>query len=233
MYDVPLNGSKTFRSNVDWPELLNRVKQNEAGAGEELYALISKGMLFFLRRQMPAYLAEERMHDAFMIVLKAIQDGRIEDANAFPGYVITVTKRQYFQHIRSSVNATECSDEFVVNGLPSKVKDNPDSLLEAQRRSTLMTEVLKSMSPERREILNRFYILEQSQEHICTEMKLTDTQYRLLKCRAKTEFGERGRKKLIPRKPLHHTEILSRRLSADDRGKRASAWGAPRTDARK
>ena len=222
-YDVPSNGSKTFRPTVDWPELLNRVKQNEAGAAEELYALISKGMLFFLRRQMPVHLAEERMHDAFMIVLKAIQDGRIEDATAFPGYVITVTKRQYFHHIRSSVNATECSDEFVVNGLPSKVKDDPDSLPEAQRRSTLMAEVLRTMNTECREILNRVYVLQQSQEQVCAEMKLTDTEYRLLKSRARAEFEERGRKKLTPQKPLHHTEIFSRRLSADDRGKRASA----------
>ena len=221
-YDVPLNGSKTFRPTVDWPELLNRVKQNEAGSCEELYSIISKGMLFFLRRKMQAHLAEERMHDVFMIVLKAIQDGRIEDARAFPGYLMTVTKRQYFHHMRSSVNATECSDEFVVDSLPSKAEHNPDSVLEAQRRSTLMAEVLRSMSTERREILNRFYVLEQSHEQICTEMKLADTQYRLLKSRAKAEFGERGRQKLTPRKPLY-AEIFSRILSADDRAKRASA----------
>ena len=223
--DVPSNGSQTFRPNVDWPELLYRVQQNEAGAGEELYSLVSKGMLFFLRRQMSAHLAEERMHGAFMIVLKAIQDGRIKDAKDFSGYLMTVTKGQYrqdFHHIRSSENATACSDEFVLDGLPSKAKYNPDSGLEAQRRSTLMAQVLRSMSPECREILNRFYVLEQSQEQICTEMKLTDNHFRLLKSRAKVEFKERGRSKLTPWKPFF-VEIFSRILSANGREKRARA----------
>ena len=199
--NVPSNGYMTFRTHVDWPELLNRVQQNKPGAGEELYSLISEGWLFFLRRRMPAYIAEDALHDAFVIVLKAIRDGRIENPKAFPGYVMTVTKRQYFLHLQGRVDAAVCSDEFA-DRLPSKSKD-PDSILEAQRRSTLIAEVLLSMSPPRREILNRFYILEQSEEHICIEMNLTTTQHRLLKSRAKTEFGERGREKLTPRKAFY------------------------------
>jgi len=141
-----------------------------------------------------------------------IQDGRIENANAFPGFVMTVTKRQSFQHIHDSVNCWEASNEFAMNNCPSDARANPDSLLEAQQRATLLREVLSSMRPYRREILNRFYVLEQSQEQICAEMNLTDVQFRLLKNRAKTEFGERGRKMMAPRKPLS-AGIVSGRLS--------------------
>jgi hypothetical protein len=96
---------------------------------------------------MPADLAQERGHHVFMGVLKAIQDGRIENANTFPGYLMTVIKGQLFAHLRSSVSAPECVDDFAVSGLPSRAKDNPDYVLEAQQRSTLVAEVLKSMSP--------------------------------------------------------------------------------------
>jgi RNA polymerase sigma-70 factor (ECF subfamily) len=44
--------------------------------------------------------------------------------------------------------------------------------------------------------------LEQSQDQICSEMALTETQFRLLKSRAKARFGELGKKKLTHR-PLH------------------------------
>jgi RNA polymerase sigma-70 factor (ECF subfamily) len=47
-----------------------------------------------------------------------------------------------------------------------------------------------------KEILTRFYLREQSQEQICAEMSLTETQFRLLKSRAKARFGEIGKKKL-------------------------------------
>jgi RNA polymerase sigma factor (sigma-70 family) len=219
---VPSNGSKTFGPIVDWSELLDRVKTNEVGAGEELYSLISKGMLFFLRRQMPMHLAEERMHDAFLIVLKAIQDGRIENANAFLGYVRTVTKRQFFNHLHTSVNSPECSDDLVAYTFPANAKYNPDSILDSQQRSILMARVLKSMDPKRREILKRFYVLEQTQDQICTEMKLTDIQFRLLKNRAKAEFGERGRKMMTPKKPLQ-VDIPSRRFSVYDFTRGATA----------
>jgi RNA polymerase sigma-70 factor, ECF subfamily len=42
----------------------------------------------------------------------------------------------------------------------------------------------------------RFYLNEEPQEQICREMALTETQFRLLKSRAKARFGEIGKKKL-------------------------------------
>jgi hypothetical protein len=42
--------------------------------------------------------------------------------------------------------------------------------------------------------------MEQTQEEICKEMRLSETQFRLLKSRAKARFGELGRKRLARRK---------------------------------
>ena len=46
----------------------------------------------------------------------------------------------------------------------------------------------------------RFYLREQTPEEICDEMGLTETQFRLLKSRAKARFAELGRKKLSHQK---------------------------------
>ena len=43
---------------------------------------------------------------------------------------------------------------------------------------------------------------EQGQDQICSEMALTETQFRLMKSRAKARFGELGKKKLV-NKSLH------------------------------
>jgi hypothetical protein len=40
---------------------------------------------------------------------------------------------------------------------------------------------------------------EQTQEQICEDMDLSETQFRLLKSRAKARFGDLGRKKLQQR----------------------------------
>jgi RNA polymerase sigma-70 factor (ECF subfamily) len=52
------------------------------------------------------------------------------------------------------------------------------------------------LSDRDREILTRFYLDEQTQEKICEDMSLTETQFRLLKSRAKARFGELGKRKL-------------------------------------
>jgi DNA-directed RNA polymerase specialized sigma subunit len=73
-----------------------------------------------------------------------------------------------------------------------------------------MIKVLRGISRRDREILTRFYLYEQTQEQICDEMNLTETQFRLLKSRAKARFGELGRRRLT-RSPLH--EIFVRKAS--------------------
>ena len=70
-----------------------------------------------------------------------------------------------------------------------------------RQRAEIMSAILRGISQRDREILTRFYLLEQPQEQICQEMSLTDTQFRLLKSRAKARFGTLGRRKLA-RRPL-------------------------------
>ncbi len=65
-----------------------------------------------------------------------------------------------------------------------------------EERVHLMQKVLRGISSRDREILTRFYLYEQTQEQICEEMSLTQTQFRLLKSRAKARFGEIGKRRL-------------------------------------
>jgi DNA-directed RNA polymerase specialized sigma24 family protein len=53
--------------------------------------------------------------------------------------------------------------------------------------------VLNSLPKRDREVLARFYLEEQAHGQICREMGLTETQFRLVKSRAKARFGELGK----------------------------------------
>src|SRR5205823_10661645 len=76
-------------------------------------------------------------------------------------------------------------------------RGNPEETAIFRQRIGLIRQVLGELSERDREILTRFYVDEQSQNQICSEMGLTETQFRLLKSRAKARFGELGRKKLV------------------------------------
>jgi DNA-directed RNA polymerase specialized sigma24 family protein len=63
--------------------------------------------------------------------------------------------------------------------------------------------VLNAVPKRDREVLVRFYLKEEDPDIICREMELTETQFRLIKSRAKARFGELGRTRLANRAPLH------------------------------
>ena len=59
--------------------------------------------------------------------------------------------------------------------------------------------VLNSLPARDREILMRFYLRGQTPRQICREMNLTDTQFRLVKSRAKARFTELGKARMARR----------------------------------
>jgi DNA-directed RNA polymerase specialized sigma24 family protein len=93
-------------------------------------------------------------------------------------------------------------------------RSDPEQVLAGKQRAEIMARALRSVSQRDREILTRFYLLEQSQEEICRDMRLSDTQFRLLKSRAKARFGELGRRKLL-RPSLARNMVRARAASAD------------------
>jgi RNA polymerase sigma-70 factor (ECF subfamily) len=73
-------------------------------------------------------------------------------------------------------------------------RENPERSMLTRQRAEIARKVLNGVSRRDREILNRFYVLEQTQEQICADMGLSYNQFRLLKSRAKARFGELGKK---------------------------------------
>ena len=200
-------GTHTWCSDVDWPDLLRRVQEREVAAVDELYTLISRGILFLLRRRLPIEESKDRLHEVFLILIDAIQGGRVDDPRAFPGYAVTVAKRQAWSQIRVR-SGPECScDDGVMERVFADGKDDPYKILVAAEQHALLNRALGLLHPRQREVLRRFYVFEESKEEICASMDLTDTQFRLLKSRAKARFGEVGRDALTRRTPARKPDV--------------------------
>jgi RNA polymerase sigma factor (sigma-70 family) len=112
------------------------------------------------------------------------------------GFVRTIVRRQVAAYIDQAVqNRREQADIECGVTVPDG-KNNPEQQAMARQKKELMKSVLESLSKRDRDILIRFYLNEEPQEKICEEMALTETQFRLLKSRAKARFGEIGKKRL-------------------------------------
>lgn len=138
---------------------------------------------------------EDKVHDTFLVVLGAIQRGELREPERLMGFVRTVVRRLVATHIDRLVEErrerTDLEDGYAM----ADERADPEKDAEQRQRVEIMEQVLHTIWRDR-EILTRFYLYEQSQEQICREMGLNDTQFRLLKSRAKQRFAEIGKRKL-------------------------------------
>ena len=177
-------------------ELVARIRDGQTDGMAELYQLFSKGIRFYLCRQLGPQEIDDKVHDTFVVVVQAIRKGELREPQRLMGFVRTVVRRQVAAHIDRVVHTRREQTELDATMRVADPRGNPEEAAIFRQRNTLIRQVLGELSPRDREILTRFYLLEESQEQICTEMSLSETQFRLLKSRAKARFGELGKKKL-------------------------------------
>ena len=182
-----------------WVDLVGRIQSRETDGMEELYRLFSRGIRFYLCRQLGPQELDDKVHDTFLVVVQAIRRGELREPQRLMGFVRTIVRRQVAAHIDRVVHSRNEQTELDSSIRVPDPRSNPEEAAIFHQRSDLIRRVLAELNERDREILNRFYLLEQDQDQICHEMSLSETQFRLLKSRAKARFGELGRKKLAHR----------------------------------
>lgn len=146
-------------------------------------------------------------------VMTAIKDGQLRNLACLPGFVRTVTRHAIGAEIGSRLRFRTRMVDIAESALHLSDGLDPEILVQRRQRGELAGRILEGMPPRDNEILTRFYMNEESQEQIIAEMRLTVTQFRLMKSRAKARFGEcgreiasRGRFRASEASPLSHTQ---------------------------
>jgi RNA polymerase sigma factor (sigma-70 family) len=178
---------------------VERVQKAEPSALEELYELFSKGIRFYLWRHLGPQDLDDRVHDAFLVVTQSIQNGELREPERLMGFVRTIVRRQVAGHIDEAAHARRnCSSQDVLTVLHDRQMGPEEAAIRRQQQDLAMR-ILRGIPGRDREVLVRFYLREQKPEQICTELQLTQTQFRLIKSRAKARFGELGKARLAQR----------------------------------
>jgi len=197
--DEPEPSSSPSGSHVDWTDLVERIRAGQESGMEELYRLFSRGIRYYLCRQLGHQELDDKVHDTFLIVVQAIRRGELREPDRLMGFVRTVVRRQVAAHIDRVVHTRREEIDLEIGIRVADRRRNPEQAAAFHQRVKLMLEILAKLSERDREILTRFYLHEQTQEQVCEDMGLSETQFRLLKSRAKARFGELGKRKLQQR----------------------------------
>lgn len=202
-----VSGAPPETSSVDpsWSQIVDRIRAGDSSAMEELYAVFSKGIRLHLCRQLGSHDLDDRVHEAFLITTQAIRRGSLREPERLMGFVRTVVRRQVAWHIEQAVEARRNRSDTEFTLKLSDRRPDPERAAIERQNSELAMRVLNGITRRDREVLIRFYLREQSAREICHDLKLTETQFRLIKSRAKARFGELGRRSFSGRRTNAHT----------------------------
>lgn len=170
--------------------LVEKIAAGDVRAKEELYELLSRGIRFVLARQLPrSEDVEDELHNVFLIVVNTITGGHLQAPERLIGFVNGVVRHRIASKIEEIIRMRrhETFSDFAVGGTNADI----EMTIANHERKDLAMDVLRSMSANERDILTRFYLNERTAEEICCDMHLSETQFRLLKSRAKARFVER------------------------------------------
>src|ERR1700740_3203516 len=88
-----------------WAVLVEKIRLRDPAGLAEPERVFSRGVRFYLCRQLGPQDLDDRVHDTFLIVAQAIQRGELRDPNRLMGYVRTIVRRQIAAQIEDNVTS--------------------------------------------------------------------------------------------------------------------------------
>ena|SRR5258708_7766680 len=170
-------------SFAHWAEVVHRIRRGEEEGVEDLYAELSQGVCARLFRNIDAQSVEDRIHEVLVIVLEAIRNDDLRDPLRLMGFIRTVARRQVAAHLRGTIAQRRRFASVDVEASAPR-DQSPEARSVLRERVAGVQKRMLRLKARDREILERFYLLEQDPNQICVEMSLTETQFRLYKSRA-------------------------------------------------
>jgi RNA polymerase sigma-70 factor, ECF subfamily len=161
------------------------IRQGDPTGEELLYSVLSKGMRYLAVRQLGPDDGLECFHDTFIKLVAKIKEGALNSPDALFGYARTILKREIADRFEERRRFGDSADFEAVALTRPDPSLTPDQVYEAAGRIKTMKQAMLSLRPKEREVLVRFYLNEQDGDTIQREMRLSATQYRLLKSRSK------------------------------------------------
>jgi RNA polymerase sigma-70 factor (ECF subfamily) len=180
-------------------DLVRRVQMGDASGMLDLYEYLLAGLRPYLARQLRPQDYCDKIHSIFVDVVVAIQQRQLREPERLMGFARTIARRKVSLYIDAAAsdrrNHVEIGSLF---GLASPGA-TPEQEMVSQEQRELVRLTLSLLSHRESEILSRFYLQEQTEMQIRSEMDLTHTQYRLLKWRSKARFEQMSRKQMARR----------------------------------
>ena len=185
----------TKYDSVDWVALTEELKAREPAAMQLLYDIFNRGIRYYVFKQLGPDLVEDVVNDCWIVILENIS--KLQEPTRLAGYMRTMVRRRVFQEIEDRVKDrarridSEAREQEFTAAYSSKAPSPLDLAIQSQIAG-IMQKALASLSAKDRQIIEKFYFEELEAGDIQKLLGMSETQFRLVKSRAKRKFGKAG-----------------------------------------
>lgn len=182
-------------------DLVTRISGGEQAAETELVERYSRGVLYLLRRitRDPA-LAEDLHQETFVVVLERLRRSGLEQPEKLAGFVRATARNLFTGVVRKRLRRDTHSDSDRVERAMDRPADESDVGVGAagqlghvlsRERARAVRQALAELRTDRdRQILYRFYLLEENKETLCADLGLSDLHFNRVLFRARQRFRQ-------------------------------------------
>jgi RNA polymerase sigma-70 factor (ECF subfamily) len=187
--DSPAGPSEEARVAAD---LVGRIGAGDEAAESELVERYSRGVLFLLQRltRDPA-LAEDLHQETFLVVLGRLRDAGLEQPERLVGFLRATARNLWTGQQRKIARRATDSDSEGVERATADERGGQLRHVLGRERARAVRRALSELRTDRdRQILYRFYLLEETKETICADLDLSDLHFNRVLHRARQRLGE-------------------------------------------
>lgn len=172
-------------------ELVRRIIARDSAADEDLVRRYEKGVAIIIDRIVQnESVTEDLSQDTFKIVLQNVRRGDLRDRERLSGFICSVARNVAIDFVRKARKKLIQEEIGQAEHVPDPAPSQLDAILR-EERARAVRNVIDELKIERdREILRRYYVLEEDKDQICAALELTRTQFNNVLSRAKARFKE-------------------------------------------
>jgi RNA polymerase sigma-70 factor (ECF subfamily) len=186
-----------------WVPIITGIQNDDTEAFAELYWRLIDFKARFASK-LGCDEAEDRYHDLILTLVTSIRQGSVSEPERLAGFARTIACRMVGADIERRIR-DRAAAELMPESPEVAVGPTAEKRVIQQQAAAIARRVLGAICPRDRAVLVRFYLREQPPRQICDEMLLTDTQFRLIKSRAKARFLSLLQQRMQPRRERFYT----------------------------
>lgn len=185
-----LNEIATSRNLNNAADIVQCIKEGNSEAESELIRKYQRGLRFMIRNHTnDDELAKDLVQETFIVVIQRLRSKSIFEPAKLSSFLHRTARNIMIGHIRKTSRRRTDANSEVIDRTEGTL-ESPDTAAIRDQEAVIVRQLLKEMRCERdRQILLRFYLLEQEKLRICEDLELSEVHFNRVLYRARQRFG--------------------------------------------